>query len=172
VTVAISHILVPVDFSPHSVLSLEYAVALASRFGASLELLHVVEDPATAAWAAEGAVLDVAGIRAALVEDAERLLAEYRTRVEALDVPAITTVRIGSPAREIVDYAQMVGVDLIVMGTHGRSGFSHLFLGSVAERVVRHASCPVFTVRGADTGHDAAGAHVASARGRRGTSRE
>jgi nucleotide-binding universal stress UspA family protein len=171
-TVAISHILVPVDFSAHSVLSLEYAAAFATRFGASLELLHVVEDPATAAWAAEGAVLDIAGIRAALVEDAERQLAEYRTRLEALEVPAITTVRIGSPASTIVDYARTIHTDLIIMGTHGRSGFSHLVLGSVAERVVRHAACPVFTVRGADTGHDAAGAHVASARGRKGTARE
>ena len=170
-TVGISHILVPVDFSAHSILSLEYAVALARRFHASLELLHVVDDPATAAWAAEGAVLDVTGIRAALVDDAERQLAEYRTR-EGLDVPAITTVRIGSPASAIVEHAQAVGTDLIVMGTHGRNGLAHLFLGSVAERVLRHASCPVFTVRGADTGHQAAGAHVASARGRKETARE
>jgi len=161
-TVAISHILVPVDFSAHSVRSLEYAVALASRFHASLELMHVAEDPATAAWAAEGAVLDVAGIRAALVEDAERQLVEYRARVEALDMAAMTTVRIGSPASAIVEHAQAVRADLIVMGTHGRSGISHLFLGSVAERVVRHASCPVFTVRGTETGHDAGGAHIAA----------
>ena len=177
-TIAISHILVPVDFSPHSLLSLEYASALASRFGASLELLHIVEDPATAgAWAAEGAVLDVAEIRAALVDEAERRLAEYRNQLEQLNVPIVTTVRIGPPARAIVDYAQAAGMDLIVVGTHGRSGFAHMFLGSVAERVVRHASCPVVTVRGAEIRQKPAavgieGAQLGSALGHLGTSSE
>jgi nucleotide-binding universal stress UspA family protein len=59
----------------------------------------------------------------------------------------ITGVMFGSPARAIVDYARDYAIDLIVMGTHGRSGFAHLLLGSVTERVVRTAECPVLTVR-------------------------
>ena len=177
-TIAISHILVPVDFSPQSVPSLEYAIALAARFGASLELLHVIEDPATAgAWASEGAVLDVTEIRRALVDDAERRLVEYRKGFEHLNLPVVTTVRMGSAARAIVDYAQAAGIDMIVMGTHGRGGFAHMFLGSVAECVVRHASCPVVTVR--DTGKrqtpaavEVEGARLGSALGHLGTSRE
>ena len=174
----ISHILVPVDFSAHSVSSLEYASGLASRFGASLELLHVVEDPATTGvWAAEGAVLDITEIRRALVEEAERRLDEYRNAIEHLNVPIVTTVRTGVPARTIVDYAQAAGIDVIVMGTHGRSGLAHMFLGSVAERVVRHAACPVLTVRGTEKREEPAAveiecAKVASALGERGASRE
>jgi nucleotide-binding universal stress UspA family protein len=132
--------------------ALEYAGALAARFGASMELFHVVEDPAAAGvWAAEGAVLDIGEIRAALVDEAERRLAECHKAAESLNVPVLRTVRIGAPASGIVEYARAADVDLIVMGTHGRSGFGRMLLGSVAERVVRHAPCAVVTVRGTET---------------------
>ena len=147
-TVAISHILVPVDFSTHSKLSLQYALTLASRFGASVELFHVVEDPvSTSAVAAEGVVVDLTEMRDLLVRDGERQLEEYRGGVDHLTVPVLTTVRLGSPAPTIIEYARAAAIDLIVMGTRGRGGFAHLFLGSVAERVIRHASCPVVTMR-------------------------
>jgi nucleotide-binding universal stress UspA family protein len=170
-TTAISHILVPLDFSAHSVVSLEYATGLATRLHASVELLHVVEDPATTGtWAAEGAVLDIGEIRDALVEDAERRLDEHRRSFEHLELPVVTTVRTGTPWRTIVDYAQAAGIDLLVMGTHGHSGLAHLFLGSVAERVVRHATCPVVTVPDSGVRGEVRG--LGFALGHFGTSRE
>jgi universal stress protein A len=143
----ISRILVPVDFSAHSEHALRYAVALASRLGASLYLLHVVDDPvATGAWSAEGMPPDLAELRTELVANAEQRLLVYRGEAERAQVPVVTTARIGLTSYTIVEYAQALNIDLIVMGTHGRSGVAHLFMGSVAERVLRHAPCPVLTV--------------------------
>jgi nucleotide-binding universal stress UspA family protein len=144
----ISRILVPVDFSAHSKSALQYAAALASRLEASLHLLHVVEDPvATGAWGSESVLPDLTELRKELVVDAERRLLAYRGEAERAQVPVVTSVRIGLTSYTIVEYARTLNVDLIVMGTHGRTGVAHLFMGSVAERVVRHAPCPVLTVR-------------------------
>lgn len=144
----ISRILVPVDFSAHSEFALRYATALASRFDASLHLLHVVEDPAaTGAWGGESALPNIAELREELVADAERRLLAYRGEAERAQVPVVTIARTGLTSQTIVEYAKTLNIDLIVMGTHGRSGFAHLFMGSVAERVLRHAPCPVLTVR-------------------------
>lgn len=146
----ISCILVPMDFSGHSEFALRYATALASRVGASVELLHVVEDPiASVVWGSETVLPDVTELRTELVADAERRLLELRDTVEGQRVPVRTTVRIGPAAHTILEYAQAAGIDLIVMGTHGRTGVAHLFMGSVAERVLRHSHCPVLTVRDA-----------------------
>ena len=144
---ALSRILVPVDFSPYSEFALRYATALASRLGASVELLHVVEDPiATGAWGSEISIPDVSELRKNLIAEAERRLERYCAVAEGPRVPVVTTVRMGQPAHTITEYAQAGGADLIVMGTHGRSGLAHLVMGSVAERVVRHALCPVLTL--------------------------
>jgi nucleotide-binding universal stress UspA family protein len=138
-------ILVPSDFSECSDAALRYGLELARRFNADLHLLHVVQDPVTQPWAAEGfsvpvfEVVDEWRTRAA-----ERLAAAVpdadRARVTIVSVVA-------TPYAEILDYAAKHAVDLIVMGTHGRGGVSHLLLGSIAERVVRRAPCPVLTVR-------------------------
>ena len=162
--VTISRILVPVDFSPHSEFALRYATALASRFGASLHLLHVVEDPiATGAWGSETVIPDLTLLRRELIADAEGALLPYRDEVERAQVPVVTTVRMGLTSHTILEYAATLGIDLIVMGTHGRTGMAHLFMGSVAERVLRHAPCPVVTLRDperVDDRHEAL-AHVA-----------
>ena len=141
------HILVPIDFSAPSDAALEYARTVATRFGASLHLLHVAEDPYRAFYSAEVYVPEVEGLREEILSDSlTRLKALLRTP-DLTELHAAAEAVIGTPASTIVEYAAGRGMDLIVMGTHGRGGMSHLLLGSVAERVVRTASCPVLTVR-------------------------
>ena len=144
---AITRILVPVDFSTHADRAFEFALSLARSFHAYVELLHVVEDPfAAGGWGSEVYLSDIDGLRERAIADASTRLDDIRAALSAQDVPVVVTVRMGRPAQTIVDYAQAVHADLIVMGTHGRTGFAHLFVGSVAERVVRAAACPVLTV--------------------------
>ena len=137
-------IVVATDFSDASALALEYARVLAKRFGAGLRVLHVVATPrplGTEIYVPEAmSVSDVA------VADAQRLMGETLAKFEG--TPVVGQVLVGNPARKIVEYASDHDVDLLVIGTHGRSGLSHLLMGSVAERVVRTAPCPVFTTRG------------------------
>jgi universal stress protein A len=144
--VAPKRLLVPLDFSEQSMRALAYARMLGEACGASLDLLHVVPNPYVA---------DPGGLYTPLpqtfLEDFER---EARTRLEKALTPeerktfrVRNTLKTGDPLFEIVEYARLAPVDLIVMGTCGRTGISHLLLGSVAERVVRTASCPVLTVR-------------------------
>jgi len=142
------HILVPLDFSDTSARALEHAKILAERFDAALELLHVVPNPfmANAASLYVGMPLPQDFLNQLEQEARERLEATL-TLTERERFQARSVVRIGDPLFEIVDHARSEHVDLIVMGTHGRTGVSHLFLGSVAERVVRTAECPVLTVR-------------------------
>ena len=149
---AITRILVPIDFSPHSDRALLYATTLATRFGARMELLHVVEDPfVSGAWTAEAFVPNIPELLADLAASAQEKLNELKAGVKAKGLAAeasvLTTVQTGRPADSIAEYAKAGKFDLIVMGTHGRGGLSHIFMGSVAERVVRKAPCPVLTVR-------------------------
>ena len=146
--VELTRILVPMDFSDESSRAAEYALALAARLGASVELLHVVEDPITSgAWGAEAYIVNIPGLIAQLEEEAKRRLASVKAGYDAGGVPIETRVITGSPARAIVAIAEGEHCGLIVMGTHGRTGLSHMLMGSVAERVVRTAPCPVLTVR-------------------------
>jgi nucleotide-binding universal stress UspA family protein len=149
-------ILVPMDFSPPSDAALEYARGIAARFGATLELLHVAEDPYRAFYSAEVFVPAVEGFRDEILNDTAKRLSDCLRPSDIADYHATAESIIGTPAACIVEYAEGHDVDLIVMGTHGRGGMSHLLMGSVAERVVRTASCPVLTVRG--TGKTAAAA--------------
>jgi nucleotide-binding universal stress UspA family protein len=144
---AIARIVVPVDFSTHADRAIEYAIAMGTHFGACVELFHVVEDPfGSGGWGSEVYVSDLDGLRERAVEEARNRLDARRTAIQAGDVPLVATVRMGHVAQTIVDYAKEVGADLIVMGTHGRTGVAHFIIGSVAERVVRVAPCPVLTV--------------------------
>jgi nucleotide-binding universal stress UspA family protein len=147
-TETITRILVPVDFSPHSEKAVRYAMTLANRFGARVSLLHVVEDPfVTGAWQAEAFVPNMPELLDVLAKAAQSQMAELQTRVAAQGVALTTTIIKGQPAGAIVDEATAGDFDLIVMGTHGRTGLSHAFLGSIAERVVQKAPCAVLTVR-------------------------
>lgn len=141
-------ILVATDFSPASDAALEHARTLARQFGSSLNLVHVFEDPFTSgAFVGDGTVMMPMDLREALLESAGAQLADrHAAHAEALPGSS-TDLLIGSGAKSIVEHAQTTHADLIVMGTHGRTGLPHLLLGSVAERVVRTATCPVLTTR-------------------------
>ena len=147
---AITRILVPTDFSGPSDAALDYARMLAARFHASLQLLHVLE-PALAATlpGAEASLATLHLDRDAVRRDAEQQLAERIDEADRRMLGATTKVLpgLGPVARVIVDYAASANVDLIVMGTHGRRGLAHVLMGSVAERVVQTAACPVLTAR-------------------------
>jgi universal stress protein A len=141
-----TRILVPLDFSEQSTHALAYAKMLATVCGASLELLHVVPNPY---------VSDGSGLYTSLPQsfldnferEAQARLEEALTPAERTSFSVQHTVKTGDPRIEIVEHAGLAPVDLIVMGTHGRTGVSHLLLGSVAEQVVRTAPCAVVTVR-------------------------
>lgn len=136
----ISRILVPLDFSSRSENALAFAKALSARFRSQLILLNVAEPVSPTGDLA----LDLARIRTNLELNAKSRLATYR-RNAGKGTRAF--VRVGSPAHIITEEARRLEVDLIILATHGRTGLAHLALGSVAERVVRHAPCPVLVVR-------------------------
>jgi len=141
-----TRILAPTDFSPPSDQALEYARRTAARCGATLHLLHVLEETVDTSFGAEVLVPDSPEVQAARLEEAREKLAHRRGGAENEQPRASTEVVAGSSTRTIVRYAADNGFDLIVMGTHGRTGFAHLLMGSVAEGVVRTASCPVLSI--------------------------
>jgi nucleotide-binding universal stress UspA family protein len=144
----ITRVLVPTDFSAASKEAFAYARALAERFDASLHLVHAFEDPfATAAFAAEMYAPLPANLRDTMLRDIEQRLALQFPADDRARFKGTTEIVTGPTAKAIVEYSHSLGSDLIVMGTHGRGGMAHLLLGSVAERVVRTAACPVLTVR-------------------------
>jgi universal stress protein A len=144
-------ILVPTDFSEPSEAALDYALALAATHGSRLHLLHVVDASfVTGPVSAEIFVVETPAEQAALFDDAKAKLAHRAARCTSGKIT--TEVITGTSARTIICYARARSIDLIVMGTHGRSGMAHLFMGSVAEKVVRDAPCPVLTVRQAPSG--------------------
>ncbi len=145
---AIKRILVPVDFSPDSRNALQYAADLAAVFRAGIVTLHVVE-PVYVAEPYLGVAPEVGILLDEQVRNAKAVLARLATDLKKKGQRIRTMVTAGPPALLIVDVAKDVRADLIVMGTHGRTGLAHLLIGSVAEKVVRTAQCPVLTVRGA-----------------------
>jgi nucleotide-binding universal stress UspA family protein len=132
-------VLVATDFEPASEAALEYGRALARTFGARLHLLHVAENQFLRPSPTDPAVIKAAYMRSLN----ERLTADDR---EALGARAVLEVS-DETADKIVQYARREAIDLIVMGTHGRGAIAQVLVGSVAERVVRTAPCPVLTVR-------------------------
>lgn len=135
----VDSILVPTDFSATSDAALHYATQMALTLGARLFLMHVPGKTGEHLEASfpVGRFETAAGKRLSSIltkEELERLRPEY-------------VLRVGTPADEIVRYADVCDADLIIMGTHGRSGIAHVLLGSVAEQVVRVAPCPVLLVR-------------------------
>jgi nucleotide-binding universal stress UspA family protein len=143
----LKRILVPTDFSPTSDIAFNYALDMAARYGATLHVLHVLEDLRYATMYPDGYFVELAALREQLSEEAGARLATAAAQCTAVQVVATTDVEVGRPDQVIVEQATSRGTDLIVMGTHGRSGFAHLMLGSVAERVLRTAPCPVLIVR-------------------------
>ena len=157
---AYEKILVPVDYAAHSAEAIRHAIDLAQHYSASLTLIYVYEP------------LDYAlpeGYALYTPEQVGRLMDEYKERlrqmvrdVETRGVNGVEShVLNGAAAIEIVEFAKQHDFDLIVMGTHGRKGLSHLLMGSVAERVLRTAHCPVLTVKAAEAGAAPASSHAA-----------
>lgn len=145
---AIRSILAPTDFSPHAEAGLRYAAGLAERLGTALHLLHVLPD-IVAPVGPDPSI--VATMPPEYYPQAEREAAEALGAVlkEEWGRPAsvVSAVLWGDPVEQTCDYARAHGIDLIVIATHGRTGLSHVLLGSTAERIVREAPCPVLTVR-------------------------
>jgi nucleotide-binding universal stress UspA family protein len=143
-TLKLKTIVVPIDFSQPSNNALRYAIRLADQFGAVLRLVHVVEPapflndlPNVALTRTDGEIAKAAKVK---------LQALAQDQIDEL-IPLYPEVRIGKPYQEIVAAAKVGDADLIVIATHGYTGLKHAFLGSTAERVVRHAHCPVLVVR-------------------------
>jgi nucleotide-binding universal stress UspA family protein len=145
--IALKNVLVPTDFSETSDSALRYGKALASAFGATLHVVHIVEEPYGQPWAVEAYGFSLAALQDEWIKDAQSRLAEGLAAEEKATLHAVTTTVLGHPVMEILRYAKDNAIDLIVMGTHGRGPLGHVVLGSVAERVVRKAPCPVLTVR-------------------------
>src|SRR3954471_16478146 len=144
---AIKNILVPTDFGSAADAALLYGRELAARFGATLHLVHVVDSFQIAGF--PEAYGDLTAKLQADLEDAARQTIDARLLDSDGSGPRTARAVITSiaPVISIVDYALAHGIDLIVMGTHGRGALAHFMMGSVAERVVRSAPCPVLTVR-------------------------
>lgn len=143
----VQRILFPTDFSDLSKVAEKAACDLSDQFGAELHVLHVLHDlfltmPQTAA-----ALLIPPKALDDVISYAESEIQNIPSTVWTTGKRVTRAVRIGSTWDTIVQYAKENGIDLIVMGSHGRTGLSHVLLGSVAERVVQHASCSVLTVR-------------------------
>jgi universal stress protein A len=140
-----SALLVPYDFSAHSEAALATARELAARLGADLHLLHVMPEPTYATGGADGLAPTV---REDLRAGAESMLSAVASSID--DGPSAVEARVrdgGDVVDEICRAASAIDAYLIVMGTHGRAGIAHAVLGSVAERTLRQAPCPVLTVR-------------------------
>lgn len=136
------HILYPTDGSEGADAALDHAIDHALQYDASLHVLYVIEETLPAIEAGAPDVLE------ALEERGEQVLDDARERATEAGVASVqASVAAGSPYRQILKYVEDSGIDLIVMGTHGRRGIDRYLLGSVAEKVVRTAGCPVLTVR-------------------------
>ena len=150
-TLKITKVLFPTDFSDISLAALKYARGLTETFDAQLHCVHVV-DEAYQYWTAMGpeaaplgpAVEDIASLAEAQLE---RFSDQY---LIGMKFAPITKVLHGRPFKEIVTYAEEMLIDLIVLATHGRGGLAHALLGSTADKVVHNARCPVLTVRASE----------------------
>jgi len=140
-------VLVPVDFSRHSQETLRFALSLREYFAASYLLLHVVATGEVETFASLGGGTDEAPTRRIGETLAELEREAERRRQEIPDLELECRVVAGVPFKEICRLADEENFQLIVIGTHGRTGLSHLLIGSTAERVVQHASCPVLSVK-------------------------
>jgi universal stress protein A len=144
--IQLKRILLPTDFSEHSATATKYACEMATKFDAELHLLHALEIQGS------GPPAFVMGLALPSYIHESRVAAEKSmTRVLdaewAADRTVVHAIVEGSPKVEIIQYARKHDIDLIVLATHGRTGLSHIIMGSVAETIVRTAECPVLTVR-------------------------
>jgi nucleotide-binding universal stress UspA family protein len=139
-----THVLVPIDFSESATTALELAAELVRPGGTGITVLHVIEVPVS--YSGE---ISIAGLARDLAKRSTEALDHAAARIEGRgSVPVSTRSRVGYPGAQIL--AALEGdpsVDLVVMGSHGRTGIGRVLLGSVAEKIVRHARCPVLVAR-------------------------
>ena len=147
----IRSLLVPMDFSPSSNKALIYALSFAEQFDAKVTLLNVVE-PAVYPTELGYVPVEIDTLHRAMQNSARERLADIAAKRVPGRFRANTLVRVGRPHQEITRAAKELRTDLIVIATHGYTGLKHVVMGSTAERVVRHAPCPVLTVR--ESEHD------------------
>lgn len=142
--IAIERILVPVDFSPPSLRALDEAVEFGRPYEAEIIVLCVLErDYHTPA----ALVPDPRAFLQAQTREAEARLAQIAARLKRENIKYRTVIEFGVPYQVIVESAKHLKADLIVMSTHGKTGLAHVLLGSVTERVVQHAACPILLLR-------------------------
>ena len=140
------HILVPIDFSPYADHALTYAIELSQALQARLTILHVFHLSSLALGEAPPAVL--ADTLEAMETTAQQRTQMALDRVQEAELQGESAIVEGIPFQVIIDTAESRDIDIIVMGTHGRTGLTHALMGSVAEKVVRLAPCPVLVTRG------------------------
>jgi universal stress protein A len=145
----IRRILVPIDFSPCSKKALHYAIPFAKQFGARLCLLYVGQGYYLLP---DLAPTDINEYKMTERADTAGKLASFATQEIPTTLAVDILVRNGQPAMEIAEAAKNIGADLIIISTHGYTGVKHVWFGSIAEQVVRHAACPVLVVR--ETEHE------------------
>jgi nucleotide-binding universal stress UspA family protein len=145
--IGLKTVLVATDFSDASDAAVEYGCTLAERFGALLHVLTVIPDVAAVPWGAFGDGLSLSGTIQQWEREALPRLETLLTPIERETVHAQFVTRVGDPTAQILMYAAEHEIDLIVVGTHGHRALTRVILGSVAERVVRLALCPVLMAR-------------------------
>lgn len=141
------NILVPTDFSEPAEIALEYAKDIARTHKSVISIIHSLESSVYPGDAMT-AVADLAGAHQYLLEFSDNELKKKAALLQSEGFEVRTrTLHGGNPADEIVEYVEANRIDLICIATHGRNGWAHFMLGSIAERVLRKAMCPVLTVR-------------------------
>lgn len=143
---SINVIVVPTDFSEQSLAALDYAVGMADSYDARLKVVFVNEPGlkiSDMAWVG----IDERSMNEQQSTEARRAIEKIVLDRIPVDIPADAEILHGEAVGKIIEYASDVNSDLIVMATHGRTGMSHVLLGSVAEQVVRKAPCPVLTLK-------------------------
>jgi nucleotide-binding universal stress UspA family protein len=143
----IKTILVPCDFSDYAEHAFQWALGFAEKWGAKIVVVHAAPLFSRMAYPESVYLVDLAKMEDELIADAEKRLQEFVAKKETGTVSVETQAVLGDPFWEICQAAEREHADLIVMGSHGRTGLAHVLLGSVAERVVRHAPCPVLVAR-------------------------
>ena len=144
--IKLKKILVPTDFSDFSELAFQYGLSFCREYGAEMTMLHVIEDPFyPSAGGSFG--FDMAGFFSKMEEEAQKKMDELIATDQAKGVTVQRQIVRGTPFLEIIRVAKEQDSDMIVIATHGRTGLAHVLMGSVTEKVVRKAPCPVLVVR-------------------------
>jgi len=142
----ITNVLAPTDFSERCGVALDHAINIAKSVGAKLHIVHVMLNyvaPIGLEYAQDAFVT----VEKELMESSRIKLRELETKLSEQGIDYHTELLIGKPSDEIVKYADRVGIDLIVIATHGASGLEHFLFGSTTEKVLRKANCPIYVVK-------------------------